>query len=57
MSADPGQFGKLMSRNADHDEIPAAKEYFKAQGGIDLVRVHWICRDLPSDSVLMLGPQ
>eukprot|EP00438_Fugacium_kawagutii_P011977 Skav236736 [mRNA] locus=scaffold3352:229625:241194:+ [translate_table: standard] len=26
------QFGKLMSRNADHDEIPAAKEYFKAQG-------------------------
>ena len=27
-----GQFGKLMSRNADHDEIPAAKDYFKAQG-------------------------
>lgn len=26
------QFGKLMSRNADHDEIPAAKDYFKAQG-------------------------
>lgn len=27
-----GQFGKLMSRNADHDEIPAAKDYFKAHG-------------------------
>ncbi|CAK9081774.1 Hypothetical protein SCF082_LOCUS38897 [Durusdinium trenchii] len=26
------QFGKLMSRNADHDEIPAAKDYFKAHG-------------------------
>ena len=28
-----GQFGKLMSRSADHDDIPAPKEYFKAMGG------------------------
>lgn len=27
-----GQFGRLMNRSADHDDIPAPKEYFKAHG-------------------------
>mmetsp|Transcript_28712 Transcript_28712/g.67506 ORF Transcript_28712/g.67506 Transcript_28712/m.67506 type:complete len:610 (-) Transcript_28712:201-2030(-) len=36
------QFGKLMSRSADHDDIPAPKEYFKAMG------YHRLLQDLQS---------